>query len=120
MLLDTIEETYFSFRARRRDIAQSTVCDCDACARIPQLDLKFISHHGRFVRNNLEGSVELTGSEVITAHALLKNQVRSRFGTDAYLFLTEACVDALELDTGASSMEPHEESSEAIGLFGDM
>jgi hypothetical protein len=115
MLLDTIEETYFSFRSRRRDITHSTVCDCNACARIPQLDLKFISHHGQFVRTALEGSVELTGNDVIVAHSLLKNQVEERFGTDAYLLVTEPCVAALGLDTEALSMDPHEESSEAVG-----
>lgn len=115
MLLDAIEETYFSFRSRRRDVAHATVCDCNACARIPQLDLKFISHHGEFVRHVLEGKVELTGSDVITAHGLLKNHVEEQFGTDAYLLVTESCVEAFGLDPAALSMEPHEEPSEAAG-----
>lgn len=117
MLLDTIEETYFSFRSRRRNVTHSTVCDCNACAQIPQLDLKFITHHGQFVRNDFEGNVELTGKDVIAAHSLLKNHIKDRFDTDAYLFVTESCVEAFGLDTEALAMEPHEESSEAAGTI---
>lgn len=117
MLLDSIEETYFSFRSRRRDITHATVCDCNACARIPQLDLKYISHHGQFVRNDSEGSVELTGSDVIAAHGLLKNHVKEQFETDAYLLVTEPCVEALGLDPDALSMVRHEEPSETMGAI---
>src|SRR5438067_10075496 len=44
MLLDTIERCYFGFRRRRRDVRQATSCDCNACAHIPDLDLKFVLH----------------------------------------------------------------------------
>ena len=47
MLLDTIERCYFGFRRRRRDVRQATSCECNACVRIPDLDLKFVVHHGR-------------------------------------------------------------------------
>jgi hypothetical protein len=46
MLLDTIERCYFGFRRRRRDVRQATSCECNACTRIPDLDLKFVVHHG--------------------------------------------------------------------------
>src|ERR1044072_9152211 len=46
MLLDTIERCYFGFRRRRRDVRRPTSCPCDACVRIPDLDLKFVVHHG--------------------------------------------------------------------------
>ena len=46
MLLDTIERCYFGFRRRRRDVRQATSCECNACAQIPDLDLKFVVHHG--------------------------------------------------------------------------
>src|SRR3982751_5827373 len=46
MLLDTIERCYFGFRRRRRDVQQATSCECNACARIPDLNLKFVVHHG--------------------------------------------------------------------------
>ena len=34
-LMDTIERTYFAFRRRLRDIGQASVCDCNACIRMP-------------------------------------------------------------------------------------
>ena len=42
LLLDTIERCYFRFRQRRRDVRQATSCDCNACVRIPDLNLKFV------------------------------------------------------------------------------
>ena len=46
LLLDTIERCYFGFRRRRRDVRQATSCECNACVRIPDLNLKFVVHHG--------------------------------------------------------------------------
>src|SRR6188508_3266877 len=47
MLLDTIERCYFGFRRRRRDVRQATSCDCNACLRIPDLNLKSSSTTAR-------------------------------------------------------------------------
>jgi hypothetical protein len=52
-LLDVIEGTYFAFRRRLRDIGRASECDCNACMRIPQLDLKFVAHHGIVVRQRM-------------------------------------------------------------------
>jgi len=62
MLLDTIERCYFGFRRRRRDVSQATSCECNACARIPDLDLKFVVHHGLAVIQKVAGRQELIGS----------------------------------------------------------
>ena len=61
LLLDTVEGCYFAFRRRRRDIYQSTSCACNACARIPDLDLKFIVHHGPALIQEVAGRQELHG-----------------------------------------------------------
>ena len=50
LLLDTIELCYFGFRRRRRDVRQMTSCECNACVRIPELNLKFVVHHGTILR----------------------------------------------------------------------
>jgi hypothetical protein len=65
MFLHSIEETYFSFRSRRRDTTQAKVCYFSACARMPELDLKFVAHHGQFVRDDVEERVKLTVNDVI-------------------------------------------------------
>ncbi len=115
MLLDAIEQTYFAFRARLRDITQATTCECNACRLIPSLDLKFVSHSGRFVRNLVAGSEELTGTDVVIVHRLLKNTVREDLGLGAYSLLTEACVNALGLDPGILGMAEHRESYDDVG-----
>src|SRR5438045_4094409 len=75
MLLDTIERCYFGFRRRRRDVRQATSCPCNACTRIPDLDLKFVVHHGETIVQRVAGRQELLGSDVIVVHRLLKTEV---------------------------------------------
>ena len=115
MLLDTIDGTYFGFRSRLRDIRQATTCDCNACRLIPNLNLKFVAHNGRFVRNVVAGNEELTGGDVIVAHRLLKNNVKDRLGYLGYALFTESCVTALGLDPLILGMGEHRESYEDVG-----
>src|SRR3954464_3601691 len=84
MLLDTIERCYFGFRRRRRDVRQATSCECNACVRIPDLDLKFVAHHGSVIQQLVAGRKELVGADVIVVHRLLKNDVQERLGLGAY------------------------------------
>jgi hypothetical protein len=115
MLLDTIEQTYFAFRARLRDINQATTCECQACRLIPSLDLKFVSHSGRFVRSTMAGREELTGTDVVVAHRLLKNTVRETLGLGGYSLLTEDCVTELGLDPLILGMTEHRETYDDVG-----
>ena len=80
LLLDTIERCYFGFRRRRRDVRQATSCECNACVRIPDLNLKFVAHQGLVIRQRVAGSEELLGSDVIVVHRLLKNEVVGEAG----------------------------------------
>ena len=114
-LLDTIERSYFAFRSRQRDIAQATSCTCAACNQIPGLDLKFIVHHGSFVRRDLAGNEELTGRDVIVVHRLSKNSAADVAGSRGYVLLTDDCMQALQLDGGALGMLPHVERYEDVG-----
>jgi hypothetical protein len=115
MLLDTIERCYFGFRRRRRDVRQATSCECNACAQIPDLDLKFVVHHGNAIVQKVAGRQELLGSDVIVAHRLLKNEVVEQLGMSAYALLTQALVDASDIDPAALGMRAHAESYERIG-----
>ncbi len=101
MLLDTIERCYFGFRRRRRDVRQATSCDCNACVRIPDLDLKFVVHHGSAIQQKVAGLQELLGSDVIVAHRLLKNDVVETFGINAYALISQRCIDAADIDPAA-------------------
>ena len=115
MLLDTIERCYFGFRRRRRDVLQATTCECNACTRIPDLDLKFVVHYGETIIQKVAGRQELLGSDVIVVHRLLKNDVVERTGIGAYALISQACIDASDLDPMALGMQPHAETYDRIG-----
>ncbi|OGO52756.1 MAG: hypothetical protein A2Z32_03940 [Chloroflexi bacterium RBG_16_69_14] len=115
MLLDTIERCYFAFRRRRRDVRQATSCGCNACVRIPDLDLKFVVHHGPAIVQKVAGRQELLGSDVIVAHRLLKNDVVEQLGMSAYALISQRCIDASDIDPAALGMRPHTETYDRIG-----
>ncbi len=115
MLLDTIERCYFGFRRRRRDVRQATSCECNACVRIPDLDLKFVVHYGSAILHKVAGRQELVGPDVIAVHRLLKNDVVEKLGMHAYALISQACIDAADLDPAALGMVPHTETYDRIG-----
>lgn len=115
LLLDVIERCYFGFRRRRRDVRQATSCECDACMRIPDLNLKFVAHSGLVVRQQMAGMEELIGRDVIVVHRLLKNTVTTTSDASAYALLTDACTTAMGLDPAALGMTPHTETYEVVG-----
>lgn len=115
-LQDLVESCYVAFRRRLRDIRQASTCDCNACILIPNLDLKFVVHHGLVVRQRIMGRDELAGSDVIVAHRLLKNSVEEVLGLPAYALYTGACAAAMGLaDPAAAGLRRHVESYEHVG-----
>jgi uncharacterized protein YndB with AHSA1/START domain len=115
LLLDTIERCYFGFRRRRRDVRQATSCECNACLRIPDLNLKFVAHHGLAIHQKVAGREELLGSDVILVHRLLKNSVVETLGVSAYALLSDQLVQAMAIDPTALGMRAHTESYEHVG-----
>ncbi len=115
MLLDTIERCYFGFRRRRRDVRQATSCECNACLRIPDLDLKFVVHHGSAIHQTIAGRRELLGSDVIVVHRLLKNEVVEKLGIGAYALISQPCIEASDIDPAALGMREHTETYDRIG-----
>ncbi len=115
LLLDTIERCYFGFRRRRRDVRQATSCECNACIRIPDLNLKFVAHVGPVARQRVFGLEELVGTDVIVVHRLLKNTVVESMEIEAYALLAQACTAAMAIDPGALGFRRHAESYEVIG-----
>jgi Protein of unknown function (DUF2652) len=84
LLQDAIESAYFTFQKRLRNIEQATSCTCRACHDMQHLDLKFVCHHGEFIKQRMAGRDELAGRDVILVHRLLKNTVKDRLGDHAY------------------------------------
>jgi hypothetical protein len=115
LMQDTIEGAYFTFRRRVRDIRQASSCECDACRRIPTLDLKFVVHHGIVAKQKMAGRDELVGRDVILIHRLLKNAANEKLGGRAYALYTDACIKAMGIDPGAQGFVGHSETIDVIG-----
>ena len=115
MLQDLIEQAYFKFRRRLRDIKQASVCECKACAAMGDLDFKFVAHHGEMVKQKMGGREELAGRDVILVHRLLKNTVGEKIGSRAYAVYSDACVRAAGIDPAAQGLVEHHESIDIIG-----
>ena len=84
-------------------MAQDESCACRACSDVPNLDLKLVVHHGRFVRQMVGGRARVAGPDVILVHRLLKNPV----GGSAYLLLTAPALERVGADPAASGMRRH-------------
>jgi uncharacterized protein YndB with AHSA1/START domain len=115
MLQDVIEQVYFKFRRRLRDIKQASVCECKACAAMGDLDFKFVAHYGEMVKQKMAGREELAGRDVILVHRLLKNTVGEKIGSRAYAAYSEACVQAAGIDPAAQGLVEHHETIDIIG-----
>ena len=102
---DSIEQAYSAFRKRLRSIKQASSCECQACSRMQSLDVKFVVHHGEFIRQKMSGREELAGRDVILVHRLLKNDVSKVFGAHAYALYSDACVRAMGIDPKAQGLE---------------
>ena len=113
-VLDTIAATYLAFVDARTRAIPSSDHICTACPAVAYLDLKFILHRGRTVRQSVGASSDLLGPAVMVAHRLLKNSIRDEIGYRPYPFLTEPAASALGLpDVGSA----HGESSADIGTI---
>ena len=82
--LETIEDTYVAFRRAIELMVLNNTCQCNACANVSSLDLKFFIHHGSFVLQTVGDYEELVGSDVNLIHRLLKNKVTDELGFRAH------------------------------------
>ena len=110
-----VESCYFAFAERLWNIGNATTCDCRACAKIPELDLKFAVHHGEYALHTVVNLQELVGPEVIKVHRLLKNRIQEATGVRAYAFFTAAFVSNFGLETTA--LTAHSEETDDCGTI---
>lgn len=115
MIMDTVESAYFAFQKRLRDIAHATSCECNACVRIPSLDLKFFVHDGEYVVRRIARSEELTGSDVILVHRLAKGTAGQVVDKMGYAVYTKATLDTMAMDPSILGFKPHTESLPGVG-----
>lgn len=97
VFVETIEDTYVSFRRMVDLMVHNTTCPCNACRNIGLLDLKFFVHYGEFAVQKLDAHDELVGSDVNLIHRLTKNHVTEATGLKAYTLYTQAAIRQLGL-----------------------
>jgi hypothetical protein len=112
-LLEMMESTYLAFRDRVEGIRRRTTCQCNACKLIPSLDLKFITHFGEYLLQNVSGIKELVGSDVNLVHRLLKNHISEATGWKAYVLFTDAAMTQMNLKL--ENLHEQVESYEHLG-----
>ncbi|MBI3960264.1 MAG: DUF2652 domain-containing protein [Chloroflexi bacterium] len=113
--VELMEDTYVAFRRAIELMVMNNSCQCNACANVSALDLKFFVHHGEFGIQKLGGHDELVGSDVNLLHRLLKNRVVEATGVAAYTLYTDGAIRALGLDGFTASLTSHRESYEHLG-----
>ena len=96
-LLACITGCYDEFVSRIDEAALTWTCTCNACMVMNSLDLKFVLHHGDYIVQAIGTHVEVLGPDVTVAHRLMKNAAASNVGSSAYLLITEAAEEALDL-----------------------
>ena len=112
--METIESTYVDFRRAIDLMVLNNTCQCNACANVSALDLKFFVHFGTFVLQRLGDHDELLGTDVNLIHRLLKNSIAASTGIRAYLACTDAAVQALGIEV-SDAMVPHAETVADLG-----
>lgn len=117
-LLDCVRACYAEFESRRAQAGEIWTCTCNACVRAATLELKFVLHAGRYVLQEIAGSRELSGPEVVMTHRLLKNGAAAAIGSGAYLLLSAAAAGTLEVPVSdAISMTETYEHYKPIDTF---
>ena len=89
-LLAKFDRFFAAFAAKRTELIESNLCACGACRNTDKLQLKIILHVGTALIHQIGRFTELSGTDVILAHRLLKNSVPE----EQYLLLTRSALEA--------------------------
>ena len=91
ILVDQCQRIFDAFHRQLMVIERDTVCQCGACQGASGLTLKFVAHYGFIKEIKVDRFTKATGTEMIVAHRLMKNDVDSH----EYILVTEACCKAM-------------------------
>lgn len=109
-LIQWLEESYVVFHRRMRLFLERRQCSCDACAKAPELSLKFIAHYGRYSHQRIGQSGQVHGVDVIVPHRLAKNSIPSH----AYILATRELLERLP-EAQRASFIAHTEDAADLG-----
>lgn len=71
-----IERMFLAFHSHLRLYSTQRLCPCNACVSAPNLTLKFFAHYGSVMPTRIMDHTKLFGSDIITAHRLMKNEIQ--------------------------------------------
>ena len=99
-----------AFHEKLQELASHISCNCGACSNLHALKLKIVAHSGEALFYRIHHFNELSGTDVILVHRLLKNSE----ATDEYLLLTEPAYMDIEFPCKLPVIEGRE-SYEHLG-----
>jgi len=92
-LLAQIETMYTSFYGHLKLLEKNRICNCNACTKAPELELKIVAHCGQIQYLNVQGKKKPFGQAVIETHRLLKNNIQS----DNYVIISHQLSEELKM-----------------------
>jgi len=92
-LLAQVETMFTAFYSHLKLLEKNRICPCNACATAPNLELKIIAHSSTLQFISIQNKRKPFGPEVIEAHRLLKNSIKS----DNYILISQDLVDIIDL-----------------------
>ena len=92
-LLAQVEHMFTAFYSHLKLLEKNRICPCNACSTAPNLQLKIIAHCGELQFINVQNNRKPFGTQVIEAHRLMKNSVKS----DNYVLLSKELTDNIHL-----------------------
>lgn len=110
-----INQIYEAFGEKIAEMQIDPPCSCRICSTISLLDLKIFVHFGQYLLQKMGNNEELLGSDVITIHRLMKNNVVKETGIKSYLLITEKAFRQLGVDSARSRFVNHSETYEDVG-----
>lgn len=113
-LLQQVDAIYDAFAAKIGEMQIDPPCGCNACSNISMLDLKMFMHYGEYLVKQVGTRDEIIGSDVITAHRMMKNDVPEPTGIRSYLLITETALKKLGLEDDSKFFN-YSQSYEHIG-----
>lgn len=117
LLLELIEATYTDYRDLRQTMQHNATCPCRACRSIHKLDLKFVTHFGEYILQEIAGKRKPLGPSVNLSHRLLKNNIQEVTGWLAYALFSEPCLAAMDINPeGMRKVDvPYENGTVKVG-----
>ena len=92
-ILSQVETMFTAFYSHLKLLEKNRICPCNACSTAPNLQLKIIIHCGELQFISVQNKRKPFGSQVIEAHRLMKNNVKS----NNYVLMTQQLANLIEL-----------------------